>query len=60
MSTKEILDKVTQTVDIAAVPLAAILGVWNDSIDWAVYTVATAGLVSCVCSYISLFLPKTK
>lgn len=52
---KVIFDKIEQSVAIIAMPIAGVVGVWNETIDTAVYVEAFSGLLCAVCECCKLF-----
>lgn len=52
---KVFFDKIEQSVAIIAMPIAGVIGVWNESLDTAVYVEAFSGLICAACECCKLF-----
>ncbi len=53
MTKTEIIDKVIETVNYLAVPIATVCGIWG--LDVSVYVAAGCGAIASVLSFVKLF-----
>lgn len=58
MKSREIIEKVHQTIDYAAPVIIAIVGVWSQSIDITAYVLGGAALVNSALEYAKLFIKE--
>lgn len=54
MKTKEIIEKIKQSIEVAIVPVSAICGIWG--LDIATYVAATGSLLISILTYVELFI----
>ena len=55
---KETLQKIIDTSNILAIPVATAAGVWWTSFDIGAYVLGTFALLNSVCEYLKLFCKK--
>lgn len=53
---KATMDKIIETVNYLAVPVAVVAGIWG--LDISVYTAAGCGAIASVLEFVKLFLKK--
>lgn len=56
--TKETLQKIIDTSNILAIPMATAAGVWCNSFDIGAYVLGTFALLNSICEYLKLFCKK--
>lgn len=56
--TKDLLNKIQGTQLVIMPCIAAVLGIWAASIDWAVYTEALSGVFAAIIGFLGLFAKK--
>lgn len=54
--TKDIMNKIIETVNYLTIPVAAIGGIWG--VDISVYATAACGAVASVLEFVKLFIKK--
>lgn len=55
--TKDLLNKIIDTVNVLTIPVASVIAIWGD-FDAGVYVAGTAALICSVCEYLKLFCKK--
>lgn len=53
-----ILDKIIDTSNILAIPVATAAGIWWTSFDIGAYVLGTFALLNSICEYLKLFCKK--
>lgn len=56
---KETLQKIIDTSNILAIPVATAAGIWWTSFDIGAYILGTFALLNSVCEYLKLFCKET-
>lgn len=57
---EETLQKIIDTSNILAIPVATAAGIWCSSFDIGVYILGTFALLNSVCEYLKLYARKQK
>lgn len=55
---KETLQKIIDTDNILAIPMATAAGIWWASIDISAYVVGGFGVLNSICEYLKMFCKK--
>lgn len=56
--TKDLLNKIQGTQLVIMPCIAAVLGIWAASVDWAVYTESLSGVFAAIIGFLGLFAKK--